>query len=104
MTWNLSQLPEQTGKIVVITGGNSGIGYEAARGLAKLGAHIVLACRDTAKAQAALQSLRAEQPGAQLEAMALDLADLASVRDFAARLRQAHPALHLLINNASGLV
>lgn len=99
-TWSLADIPSQAGKRILITGANSGIGYHAAFTLARKGAHIIFACRDRRKGEAALARLNTEAPGADTELAILDLASLASVRDFAARqLAQGHP-LHVLINNA----
>ncbi|MFJ7591023.1 oxidoreductase [Streptomyces sp. NPDC097617] len=83
-----------------MTGSNSGIGHITARELARRGASVVLACRSAARGRAAVVRLRAEVPGAEVEFMELDLADLASVREFAAAYAQRHTALDLLINNA----
>jgi NAD(P)-dependent dehydrogenase (short-subunit alcohol dehydrogenase family) len=98
--WTAESVPDLTGKTVVVTGGNSGIGFEAALVLAGKGAHVVLACRDLDKASAAVAAIRARQPVASLAAMPLDLASLASVRRFAADLAAAHPVLDVLCNNA----
>lgn len=89
---------DQHGRLAVVTGANSGIGYVTARELARSGAHVVLACRNPARGRAAVDSLRAEVPGAQLELRPLDLADSASIRAFAAD--WAHDRLDLLVNNA----
>ncbi|MEA2152474.1 MAG: hypothetical protein QOI18_707 [Solirubrobacteraceae bacterium] len=91
-------LPDQRGRTAVITGANSGIGLEAARELARAGAHVVMACRDTTKGDAAADAIRKELPSAELEVAALDLASLDSVRAFAGR--YPHERLDLLINNA----
>jgi NAD(P)-dependent dehydrogenase (short-subunit alcohol dehydrogenase family) len=93
-------LPDLTGKTFVITGANSGIGYEATRALARAGGHVVLACRNLDKGAAARSSIMAETPSASVEVLELDLADLASVRDFAALIRARESKLHALINNA----
>ena len=98
--WSIADIPDQHGKLAVVTGGNSGIGYEAARALAAKGAHVILAVRDTAKGRQALERIRRATPRAQVEVAALDLADLASVRQFAETLLAQQPALPLLINNA----
>ena len=85
---------------VIITGGNSGIGFEAARVLAARGARVVLACRDAARGEEARARIAAETEGASVTVSALDLADLASVRAFAERFTGEHASLELLINNA----
>ncbi|MFD9366801.1 oxidoreductase [Streptomyces sp. NPDC060020] len=97
---NASKIPDQSGRTAVVTGANSGIGYVTARELARHGASVVLACRSAARGRAALVRLRAEVPGAEAEFMELDLADLASVREFATAYGQRHAALDLLVNNA----
>lgn len=98
--WTAADIPSQAGKRIIITGANSGIGYHAALKLARKDAHIVLACRDRKKGEAALDRLNTEAPGANIELAILDLASLASVREFAAKeLAQRRP-LHILINNA----
>lgn len=99
-TWKAADIPSQTGKRVIITGANSGIGYHAALKLARKGAHITLACRDREKGETALASLNTEAPGAQLELAILDLASLNSVHVFAANELAHRRPLHLLINNA----
>ncbi len=91
-------IPDQHGRIALITGANSGIGLEAARELARAGAHVIMACRNTHKGEAAAAEIRTAFPHADLEVAQLDLASLESVRDFAAR--YPHERLDLLINNA----
>src|SRR4051794_22510866 len=89
--WTADAIPDQTGRTFVITGANSGIGLEAAKALARRGAHVVLAVRDTAKGERA-----AAQIDGSTEVRRLDLADLASVRAFAGDTHQ----VDVLINNA----
>ncbi|MGW7017897.1 oxidoreductase [Streptomyces decoyicus] len=99
--WNTSHIPDQTGRSAVVTGANSGLGYATARELARHGARVLLACRDEARGRAALDRLRSEVPTAEAEFRRLDLADLSSVRDFAATLDDFDgDRLDLLINNA----
>ncbi|MEU7146477.1 oxidoreductase [Streptomyces sp. NPDC045456] len=99
--WTTSHIPDQTGRSAVVTGANSGIGYITARELARRGARTVLACRNEARGHAALARLRSEVPEAEAEFRQLDLADLASVRAFAAGLDTFDGnRLDLLINNA----
>src|SRR4029453_5036404 len=100
MPWTADDMPPQSGKTVVITGANSGIGYEAARQLAAKGAHVVLAGRDQAKGRRPPPANHAPQPPASVALMELDLADLGSIRRFAEAARAACPALHVLCNNA----
>ena len=97
-TWSLTDIPDQSDKIVVVTGANSGIGYVTARELGRRGAHVVLACRDPERGKNALDRMRAEVPDARLELRQVDLASLASIREFAAG--WDHDRLDLLINNA----
>ena len=99
-SWTAAQIPDQQGRIAVVTGANSGLGLVTARELARKGARVVLAVRTPAKGEAAAQEIRAAVPEAQVEVRALDLSSLASIRAFAAALTLAHPALDLLINNA----
>ncbi|MFE9117825.1 oxidoreductase [Streptomyces sp. NPDC007172] len=96
--WNAQDIPDQSGRTAVVTGANSGIGLVTARELARRGARVVLACRSEARGRAAEERIRSEVPDAQAEFRPLDLADLASVRDFAAKL--PYERLDLLINNA----
>ncbi|MFD0475657.1 SDR family NAD(P)-dependent oxidoreductase [Nonomuraea thailandensis] len=96
--WTLQSVPDQTGRVAVVTGANSGIGYVTARELARRGAHVVLACRDPGRGGAALARMREEVPGARLELRQVDLASLASIREFAAGWRRG--PLDLLVNNA----
>lgn len=97
--WTLNEIPDQSGRIVLVTGANSGIGLEAARVLAHRGAHVVLACRNQAKAVEAQRSIEAGGR-ASLEVLKLDLSSLAQVREAAAAFRAKHAQLDLLINNA----
>jgi NAD(P)-dependent dehydrogenase (short-subunit alcohol dehydrogenase family) len=98
--WTAADIPSQDGRTVIVTGGNSGIGLEAARELARAGADTVLACRSGEKGDAALQDIRSTVPDARVAVETLDLASLSSVSEFAARFRDTHEGLDLLINNA----
>jgi NAD(P)-dependent dehydrogenase (short-subunit alcohol dehydrogenase family) len=99
-SWEASDIGDQTGRVALVTGANSGIGYETARALADRGAHVVMACRDETKARRAMDKLESELDRASLELLPLDLSDLVSVRRAAAQLRATHARLDLLINNA----
>lgn len=96
--WNAYDIPDQGGRVAVVTGANSGLGYVTARELARRGARVVLACRSEARGVAAVERLRSEVPGAQAELRLLDLGDLGSVREFAATFPDDR--LDLLVNNA----
>src|SRR2546426_1013645 len=93
-------IPDQTGKLIVITGANSGTGKEATRRLAAAGARVVMAVRTVAKGEQALGEILTQQPNAQLEVRHIDLADLASVKEFADGLAADGTPIDLLINNA----
>ena len=98
--WTAAQVPNLAGKVIIVTGANSGIGYEAARVFAAKGADTILACRNEQKALAALERIKAESPNAKAEFMPLDLASLASVRNFANTFKQTYNRLDVLVNNA----
>ncbi|ODR11667.1 short-chain dehydrogenase [Mycolicibacillus koreensis] len=98
--WDSAAVPDQTGRVAVITGSNTGIGFEAARVLADHGAQVVLAVRNLAKGEAAAAQIRAQHPDAQVAITQLDLASLESIRTAAADLRSAYPRIDVLINNA----
>ncbi|MFQ5569174.1 MAG: oxidoreductase [Rhodothermales bacterium] len=102
--WTFDDIPDQAGRIAVVTGANSGIGYETARMLATRGAHVVMACRSLDKADAARTRIVNDLPDASLQVMALDLSSLASVRAFAVAFQAQHDRLDLLINNAGVMV
>src|SRR3954469_3999277 len=88
------------GKVAVITGGNSGIGKETAVELAGMGAHVIIAARNPAKAAAAVKELRHRAPGATVEHLPLDLASFGSVRAFADTFNTRFDRLDVLVNNA----
>jgi NAD(P)-dependent dehydrogenase (short-subunit alcohol dehydrogenase family) len=98
--WTTNDIPDQTGRTAVITGANTGLGYETAAALAAKGAHVVLAVRNTDKGQAAADLISRRSPGATLAVQELDLTSLASIRAAAEQLRAAHDSIDLLINNA----
>jgi NAD(P)-dependent dehydrogenase (short-subunit alcohol dehydrogenase family) len=100
MTWRATDIPDQSGKVAVVTGGNGGLGLETVRQLALHGAGVVIGARNRAKAEAARAEVAKTAPGASIEILALDLGSLASVAEFAAAVRTAHPRIDLLFNNA----
>ncbi|MDX3233167.1 SDR family NAD(P)-dependent oxidoreductase [Streptomyces sp. ME19-01-6] len=98
MSWTPDSIPDQAGRLAVVTGANSGIGYVTARELARRCAHVVLACRSHERGRNAVERLRTEVPDAHTELRMLDLADLKSIRNLAEG--WSHGRLDLLVNNA----
>lgn len=102
--WNTEQIGNLKGKDVIITGGSSGIGLEAAKVLAVKGAAVTLAVRNVEKAKRTIEKFHSENPDAAMTVMHLDLADLQSIKDFADHYMSHHDRLHLLINNAGVMI
>lgn len=98
--WTTGQMGSQHGKRVLVTGSNSGIGFVTALEFARRGATVVIACRDQARGEQAMDGIRRAAPGAMLELLPLDLGSLVSVRAAAQRELDGDQPLHLLINNA----
>jgi NAD(P)-dependent dehydrogenase (short-subunit alcohol dehydrogenase family) len=100
LEWTGENIPELDGKNIIVTGANSGIGYEATRRFAERGAHVVMACRSLDRGGDARRGIEEEVEDASLEVRKLDLADLSSVEDFAQEFQANHEELHVLCNNA----
>ena len=98
--WTTEDMPDLTGKVIIVTGANSGIGFEAAKAFARKGAQTILACRSMDKAEAALAEIQAEIPNAPAEIMHLDLANQASIHKFAEAFKAKFNRLDVLVNNA----
>jgi NAD(P)-dependent dehydrogenase (short-subunit alcohol dehydrogenase family) len=98
--WTAADVPDQTGKVAVVTGGNGGLGQETVRELARRGAHVVIGARNPVKAEAARSDVVASVPSASLEVHRLDLASLRSIREFATTVLDSHSRVDLLFNNA----
>jgi NAD(P)-dependent dehydrogenase (short-subunit alcohol dehydrogenase family) len=98
--WTTADVPDQSGRVAVVTGSNTGIGYQTAAVLAQSGAHVVLAVRNLEKGNLALARIVAAHPNADVTLQELDLSSLSSVRAAATALRSAYPRIDLLINNA----
>lgn len=98
--WTAADIPDQTGRTVVITGANSGLGRASASMLAGAGAAVIMACRNPQKAATAADELRSAHPGARIEVRELDLASLASVRRFADGIVDSGERIDVLMNNA----
>ena len=101
--WTVEDMPSQKGRLAVVTG-TGGLGLETALALARAGAEVIVAGRNPAKGAAATARIRADTPSAAARFEPLDLASLASIADFAARLSDRHDRLDLLINNAGVMV
>jgi NAD(P)-dependent dehydrogenase (short-subunit alcohol dehydrogenase family) len=98
--WTAADVPDQSGRVAIVTGANTGIGYGAAAVLAAKGAHVVLAVRNLEKGNAAADRIRAASPNAVVTLQQLDLTSLQNIHKAADDLRAAHPRIDLLINNA----
>jgi NAD(P)-dependent dehydrogenase (short-subunit alcohol dehydrogenase family) len=98
--WTAADIPDLAGRRFLVTGANSGLGYETARALARHGAHVLMAVRNQEKGRAALDTITRETPGAGAELVRLDLADLASVRELATALLDGGQPIDVLVNNA----
>lgn len=102
--WTESDVPDQSGRVAIVTGANTGLGFDTARVLAERGAKVTLAVRDIQKGEAAAERIRATAPNADLSVQALDLGSLDSVRAAAQTLRSTHSHIDLLINNAGVMI
>ena len=100
MAWTESNIPDQCGKTAIVTGSNTGVGFETARALTQKNAHVILACRNEQKGNDAARRIRDGFPDAKVEVMTLDLSSLASIRSFSESVLRKHEKLDLLINNA----
>ncbi len=98
--WTPADMPDMKGKLAIVTGANSGLGFYTARELARKGAQVVLACRSKEKTETALRDIRAAVPGAVIEFMPLDLSDQDSIRSFTEAFKTKHRRLDVLCNNA----
>jgi NAD(P)-dependent dehydrogenase (short-subunit alcohol dehydrogenase family) len=100
MSWTTLDIPDQTGRVAVVTGANGGLGLETTRALATAGAHVIMAVRDQEKAAAAVAEIQRRGAGGSLELVALDLGSQPSVREAAGQILAAHEAVDTLVNNA----
>jgi NAD(P)-dependent dehydrogenase (short-subunit alcohol dehydrogenase family) len=99
-SWSLATMPDQSGRTVVVTGANSGLGFEATRVFAQKGADVVMACRSRERGAEAREEIRSAVESPSLSVLELDLADLDSIRSFVERFEQEYDDLHVLCNNA----
>jgi NAD(P)-dependent dehydrogenase (short-subunit alcohol dehydrogenase family) len=100
MGWKAIDIPDQSGKTAIVTGGNGGLGLATSLQLAAHGAHVVIAARNLDKAEAARRKIASAVPAASVEVVPLDLGSMASIAAFAATVTASHPRLDLLFNNA----
>ena len=98
--WTTDDIPDLSGKVIIVTGANSGIGYEAAKAFAHYSAQTILACRSEEEGPAAALKIRSTHPDAHVDCMHLDLTSLASVSQFAEAFKDEYNRLDVLVNNA----
>jgi len=104
MKWDAQMMGDQSGKVAIVTGSNTGIGFHMARALASKGAMVIMACRDPEKAGVAMRRIRDEFPDSEVSTSELDLADLSSVRSFSEVFSSDAERLDILINNAGVMI
>lgn len=100
MPWSIADIPDQSGRVAVVTGANGGLGLETAEALAGKGAHVVMAVRNQDKAAAAQARIVTTHPTASVELVPLDLGNQESVKTAVDTITKAHPEIDLLVNNA----
>lgn len=98
--WTFENIPDLSGKTIIVTGGNSGLGYESVKAFALKGAEVILACRTIEKGEKAKAEIMQFKPAGSIEVMKIDLMDLASVKSFADEFLKKYPKLNVLLNNA----
>lgn len=102
--WDSSNIEDQKGRVAIVTGSSSGIGYETARVLANKNAEVIIAVRNRQKGDSAVEKIKMQNKDAIVQVMLLDLASLESVKNFAEEFKQNHTRLDLLINNAGVMI
>jgi NAD(P)-dependent dehydrogenase (short-subunit alcohol dehydrogenase family) len=100
MNWTVENIPDLKGKTIIVTGGNSGLGYESVKAFAAKGAEVIMASRSTEKGEDARIEILKEYPRGKIKVMQLDLGDLASVKSFASEFKLSYQKLDVLLNNA----
>jgi len=104
MNWTVENIPDLAGKVIIVTGGNSGLGYESVKAFAAKGAEVIMASRSTDKGEEARTENLKTSPGAKISVMQLDLGDLESVRNFASAFKERYQKLDVLLNNAGIMI
>lgn len=99
-TWTTEDMPSMKDEVIIVTGGNSGLGYESAKAFSKRGATVILASRSMERGQEAFLSIQKENPKAEIDVMSLDLGDLTSIETFAEAFKEKYSRLDVLLNNA----
>jgi len=98
--WTANNIPDLTGKVIIVTGGNSGLGYESVKAFAGSGANVIMTCRSLDKGTKAKDDILKGNPSGSIELEELNLSDLSSIRHFAAEFKTKHKRLDILLNNA----
>ena len=98
--WGFDDIPDLSGKTMIVTGGNSGLGFEAVKSLSAKGSEVILACRSIKKGESARKEILEEYSDAQINVMALDLSDLESIHSFAKKIDEKYEKMDVLLNNA----
>lgn len=98
--WDIRNMPDLPGKVIIVTGGNSGLGYESVKAFAEKGAQVILASRSADRGEEARASILGDVPKGKIEVMTLDMADLSSVKAFSQEFKKKHDRLDVLMNNA----
>jgi NAD(P)-dependent dehydrogenase (short-subunit alcohol dehydrogenase family) len=98
--WTIENIPDLTGKVIIVTGGNSGLGYESVKAFAENGAEVVLASRSTEKGETAKTQIMKSNPKGKIRVMELDLMDFSSIKEFTREFRGKYDQLNVLLNNA----
>ena len=98
--WTIENIPDLTGKVILVTGGNSGLGYESVKAFAENGAEVVLASRSTEKGETAKTQIMKSNPKGKIRVMELDLMDFSSIKEFTREFRGKYDQLNVLLNNA----
>ena len=102
--WTTSTIPDLTGKVIIVTGGNSGIGFESVKAFVQKGAEVILACRSVEKGEAAKAEILRNMPTGKIAVMTLDLLDLSTVKNFAVKFKEKYNRLDILLNNAGIMI